>query len=81
MFALICGALGALYAGGRDAIRHAVLRVLLWVTGAAPMRIARFLDYAATDLQLLQKVGGGYIFIHRMMLEHFAAGAINPDAR
>jgi len=21
----------------------------------------------------LQKVGGGYIFIHRMLLEHFAA--------
>ncbi|NEO16045.1 MULTISPECIES: hypothetical protein [unclassified Moorena] len=32
---------------------------------------ARFLDYAA-DRIFLQKVGGGYIFIHRMLMEHFA---------
>ena len=31
-----------------------------------------FLDYAAR-LVFLQKVGGGYIFIHRLLLEHFAA--------
>jgi hypothetical protein len=35
--------------------------------------LVRFLDYAAKDLNFLQKVGGGYIFIHRMLLEHFAA--------
>ncbi|MDJ0904037.1 MAG: hypothetical protein QNJ55_35140 [Xenococcus sp. MO_188.B8] len=32
---------------------------------------ARFLDYAS-DRIFLQKVGGGYIFIHRLLLEHFA---------
>ena len=32
---------------------------------------ARFLDHAA-DLIFLQKVGGGYRFIHRLLLEHFA---------
>ena len=32
---------------------------------------ARFLDYAAERI-FLQKVGGGYIFVHRTLLEHFA---------
>jgi len=32
----------------------------------------RFLDYAAEELNFLQKVGGGYVFIHRYLLEHFA---------
>jgi hypothetical protein len=36
-----------------------------------PWNIARFLDYAA-DRIILRKVGGGYIFIHRLLLEHFA---------
>jgi hypothetical protein len=63
---------GFLHFGGRDVVRHAALRLVLWTTGAVPLRMARFLDYAARDLEILQKVGGGYIFIHRMMLEHFA---------
>ena len=33
----------------------------------------RFPDYAAGDLHFLQKVGGGYIFVHRYLLEYFAA--------
>jgi hypothetical protein len=36
-----------------------------------PWNYARFLDYA-TERLFLQKVGGGYIFVHRMLLEHFA---------
>jgi hypothetical protein len=31
----------------------------------------KFLDHCAR-LILLKKVGGGYIFIHRMLLEYFA---------
>jgi len=36
-----------------------------------PRNYARFLDYSAECL-FLRKVGGGYIFIHRLLLEHFA---------
>jgi hypothetical protein len=36
------------------------------------MSHVKFLDYAAERI-LLRKVGGGYIFIHRMLLEYFAA--------
>jgi hypothetical protein len=42
----------------------------LWWYGYIPWNYARFLDYA-TERIFLQKVGG-YIFIHRLLLEHFA---------
>jgi hypothetical protein len=36
-------------------------------------------DYAA-DRIFLRKVGGGYIFIHRMVMEYFAALETEPNA-
>ena len=45
---------------------------MLYPMGYIPWNYARFLDYAVEHL-LLQKIGGGYMFIHRLMLEHFAA--------
>ena len=61
----------ACISGGITCIRHVVLRFTLYRKGYSPKNYARFLDYAA-DRLFLQKVGGGYIFIHRMLLEHFA---------
>jgi hypothetical protein len=70
---LITGLLaGLIIFGGLDAIKHYVLRLILAWKGYAPLNYARFLDYAA-KLIFLRKVGGGYIFIHRMLMEHFAA--------
>ena len=60
-----------LFCGGTACLRHFVLRLMLYRMGYIPWNYARFLDYAAERL-FLQKVGGGYIFIHRMLLEHFA---------
>ena len=57
--------------GGLASFRHYVLRFLLWRTGAVPWRDAQFLDYAAERI-LLRKVGGGYIFLHRLLLNYFA---------
>jgi hypothetical protein len=37
------------------------------------------LDYAAERI-FLRKVGGGYIFIHRMLMEYFAALEAEPSA-
>jgi hypothetical protein len=62
----------SLWYGGMDIIMHLILRFILYFTGHTPRRYAHFLDYA-TSLIFLQKVGGGYIFIHRLLLEHFAA--------
>ncbi len=52
-------------------IRHFALRLILCCNDYIPWNYAHFLDNAAERL-FLQKVGGGYIFIHRMLLEHFA---------
>jgi len=74
---LVSGVLGGLciglWYGGLDVIQHTSVRFLLWWAGAMPWNYARFLDYAAEELNFLQKVGGGYIFVHRYLLEYFAA--------
>jgi DNA polymerase III delta prime subunit len=58
--------------GGLFWLKHFTLRVLLWAANGAPFRYAGFLDEAAARLFLF-RVGGGYIFIHRMLQEHFAS--------
>jgi DNA polymerase III delta prime subunit len=65
------GLLGALWYGGLDVIQHYTLRLILVIQRHTPANYARFLDYAV-DRIFLQKVGGGYRFIHRLLLEHFA---------
>jgi hypothetical protein len=77
-FSLFFGLLYFLLFGGFDVLQHYVLRFLLWREGFAPLRYVRFLDHAA-DLLFLRKVGGGYIFVHRMIMEHFAAME-NPES-
>ncbi|HRJ44204.1 MAG: hypothetical protein KJZ86_23685 [Caldilineaceae bacterium] len=57
------------------------MRFLLWRSGSLPWRLAPFLDYAAEELHFLQKVGGGYIFVHRYLLEHFAAMETDDGTR
>ena len=69
---LIVGLIGGLNAGGQACLKHLVLRLLLVRNGSIPWNYVKFLDYAAERI-LLRKVGGGYIFIHRMLLEYFAA--------
>ncbi len=64
-----------LWFGGQDVIKHFVLRYLLYRNRKMPMRYAHFLDYASNELNFLQKVGGGYMFVHRYLLEHFASMA------
>jgi hypothetical protein len=58
--------------GGVACIKHFILRTLLWRHNYAPLNYTRFLDYCHARL-FLRKVGGGYIFIHRTLLEHFAS--------
>src|SRR6185503_6147066 len=56
---------GAWQRGGKTCFQHFILRFLLWRSSALPWNVAAFLDEAA-DRILLRKVGGGYIFIHRL---------------
>lgn len=62
---------GWLLYGGEMYLRHIILRFLLWRDNILPLNLIRFLD-AGTNLIFLRKVGGGYIFIHRMLMEYFA---------
>ncbi|HAG84511.1 MAG TPA: hypothetical protein DCL61_25985 [Cyanobacteria bacterium UBA12227] len=57
--------------GGKTCIPDFILHLFLYRDGYIPWNYARFLDYAS-DRIFLQKVGGGYIFTHRLLLEHFA---------
>ncbi|NEQ07475.1 MAG: NACHT domain-containing protein [Moorea sp. SIO4E2] len=71
MGGLMGGLIVGLENGGLACIQHFSLRLVLYRNKYIPWNYARFLDYAA-DRIFLQKVGGGYIFIHRMLMEHFA---------
>jgi eukaryotic-like serine/threonine-protein kinase len=69
---LIGGLIGGLTTyGGNACIQHIVLRSLLTHYKYAPLNYARFLDYCAARI-FLRKVGGGYIFVHRLLMEYFA---------
>nr|MBN1228772.1 NACHT domain-containing protein [Anaerolineae bacterium] len=61
----------ALIYGGRTWIRHLTIRRVLARYGLIPHDLVGFLDYTA-DLVFLRRVGGGYIFAHRALMEHFA---------
>jgi hypothetical protein len=60
---VILGLLFGLFGAGEACIKHFMLRVVLYCDRHIPWNYAHFLDYA-TQLIFLQKVGGGYIFIH-----------------
>jgi NACHT domain len=77
MYGIAMAPVVALGAGGAALLKHLILRLLLKVNNSIPWDYVRFLDYAA-DRILLRKVGGGYMFIHRMLLEHFAARYVEP---
>ncbi len=57
--------------GGLAVAQHFILRTILWLEGYTPLNFIGFLDYAAR-LIVLRKVGGGYVFVHRLLLEHLA---------
>lgn len=57
--------------GGAMCIKHLILRIILYLKGHIPWNYAQFLNYAV-ERAFLQRVGGGYIFSHRLLMEHFA---------
>jgi serine/threonine protein kinase len=57
--------------GGLAILRHYTIRLLLWRSHTFPWQAAQFLD-DATARFLLRRVGGGYSFTHRLLLDHLA---------
>jgi hypothetical protein len=64
--------------GGLACIQHLALRITLWRSGYIPWNYARFLDYC-TERMLLQRVGGRYRFIHKLLQDHFAQMEFRRD--
>ena len=58
--------------GGFHLIRHYVLRGLMRALDVGPWRYVEFLD-EVSRLAFMYRVGGGYSFIHRLLLEHLAS--------
>jgi hypothetical protein len=73
---LVIGVSGALLAclltGGLATLRHYTIRLLLARSHVLPWHIVHFLDDAAARI-LLRRVGGGYSFAHRLLLDYFAS--------
>ena len=69
---LAAGFIGGLFYGGVACVQHLTLRLVLFFSGCMPWNYARFLDYC-TERLLLQRVGGRYRFVHKLLQEHFAA--------
>jgi DNA polymerase III delta prime subunit len=67
--------------GGGDCLAYYFLRYLLWQHGAIPWHYVRFLE-ESTERILLQRIGGGYCFIHPLFLDYFASlnTALPPHA-
>jgi DNA polymerase III delta prime subunit len=61
----------AFFFGIQALIQHYALRLVLAQYELLPLRLIPFLEYAV-DLIFLRRVGGSYIFIHRLLMEHFA---------
>lgn len=58
-------------AAGKATIRHLALRLTLYKNGSIPWNYARFLNYC-TERCFLQRVGGRYRFIHKLLQDYFA---------
>jgi hypothetical protein len=69
---LVFGLMTGLRRGGGAYIRHQALKWVLARNGSTPRDLGKFLEFAAR-LTMLSRHGGGYTFIHRLVLEHFAA--------
>lgn len=67
--------------GGYSLLQHLIIRNTLSRRGTIVWELPKFLDFAAS-LILLRKVGGGYIFMHRYLLEYFASldSSKEPDS-
>ena len=65
------GLVGGLFFGLGAVLQQALLLMFFSHLRFIPKNYVQFLDYAAVRV-LLRKVGGSYIFVHRLLQEYFA---------
>ncbi len=70
--------LGGMVYGGLSVLQHSILRIAILGTRLLPLNLRLFLD-SMVKIIFLKRVGGGWVFIHRSLLEYFAA--LHPDAQ
>jgi predicted NACHT family NTPase len=75
---LIFGVFVGLIFGGLTCIQHFSLRLILYSNSYIPWNYARFLNYC-TERLFLQRVGGRYRFIHKLLQDHFAQMEFKRD--
>ncbi len=68
---LTCGIFTGIHSGGEALINYGIIRLIIFYNKDMSWNYARFLDYCAS-VGIMRKVGGGYIFAHRYLLEYFA---------
>ena len=71
LIGIMFGLIAFLFYGGASLLKHYGLRISLWYRGKLPFRYTEFLDHSARNI-LLYKVGGGYVFVHRLLQQYFA---------
>jgi hypothetical protein len=64
--------------GGYASLSHGALRIVVWAADMLPLDTLHFLDYA-TERIFLRRVGGGHIFVHRLLQEYFAGVETPPN--
>lgn len=69
---LLLGLGPALIYGGGHLLNHFLVRILLNRESQVPLNLALFMDSAAERV-FVYKVGGGYIFIHRLLQAFFSS--------
>ena len=74
---LIAGLIAGLVFGGTAYLQHYVLRWFLARQHALPWRAVPFLE-EMTHCVLLQRVGGGYRFVHPLLQDYFASLPLPP---
>ncbi|MCB8959050.1 MAG: NACHT domain-containing protein [Ardenticatenales bacterium] len=57
--------------GGSNLVKHLIIRGLLWLDIQLPLHLTQLLD-ETVELAFLRKVGGGYIFMHDLLLEQLS---------
>lgn len=68
-----------LYKSAKVRIQHYMLRWMLYRDNRMPWNYTSFLDHCV-DRIFLRRVVGGYIFIHRLLMEHFS-GLTDEDIK
>ena len=71
MAGVVLGPMAGSVYGGANVMKHFGLRLLFWYKDYIPFNYISFLNHASRHV-LLHKVGGGYVFEHRLLQDYFA---------